>query len=150
MSVAKRLTQKLAIVDIFPLIATGSKKRLPHGQSYLMKAKELSDLLAPVVDCCDYRLEFWDRATFRRSEHDVIIRAGGEIQIIEIIRWKPDSHWSIYLYWLPSTKRRVIREQFIKTVTPLLTAWLKRPDRHSFSVYLRLSTDELRTEIYPR
>ena len=137
-------------MDTAPLIATGSKKRLPRGQSYLMKAKELSDLLASVVDCGDYRLEFWDRATFRRSEHDGIIRGGGEIQIVEILRWKPDSHWSIYLYWLPSTKRRVVREQFIETVTPLLAAWLKRPDRHSFSVYLRLSTDELRTEIYPK
>jgi|SRR5919108_2925900 hypothetical protein len=137
-------------MDTSALIATGSKKRLARGQSYLMKAKELSDLLAPVVDCSDYRLEFWDRATFRRSEHDRMIREGGAIKILEVLRWKPDSNWSIYLYWLPSTKRRVIREQFIETVTPLLTAWLKRPDRHSFSVYLSLSTDELRTEIYPK
>ena len=135
-------------MDTSPLIATGSKKRPVRGQSYLMKAKELSDLLTPVVDCSDYRLEFWDRAKFRRSEHDEIIRGGGEIQIVEIRRWKPDSHWSIYLYWLPSTKRRVVREEFIETVTPLLIAWLKRPNRHSFSVYLRLSADELRTEIY--
>jgi hypothetical protein len=115
-----------------------------------MKAKELSDLLAPVVDCSDYRIEFWDRATFRRSEHDATVRGGGEIQIVEILRWKSDSHWSIYLYWLPSTKRRMIRDQFVETVTPLLVTWLKRSDRHSFSVYLKLPTNEVRVESYPK
>jgi hypothetical protein len=136
-------------MDTTPLIATGSKKRLGRGQSYLMKTKELSELLAPVVDCSHYRLAFWDRAIFRRSEHDEVVRAGGEIKIVEILRWKPDSNWSIYLYGIPSTKRRVVREQFVQTVTPLLTAWLKRPDRYAFLVYLRLSTDDLRTESYP-
>ena len=137
-------------MDAQALIVTGSKQRLAHGQSYLLKARELSDLLAPLVDCSGYRLEFRDRATYRRSEHDAVVREGGEIQIVEILRWKPDSHWSIYLYWLPATKRRVIREKFLETVTPLLAAWLKRPDRHSFSVYLQLSTDKLRTESYPK
>jgi hypothetical protein len=47
-------------MDMPPLIVTGSKQRLAHGQSYLLKAKELSDFLAAVVDCSDYQLEFRD------------------------------------------------------------------------------------------
>ena len=137
-------------MDTPPLIVTGAKQRVAHGQSYLLKAKDVTDLLAPVVDCSDYRLEFRDRATYWRFGHDAVVRGGGEIKIVEILRWKPDSHWSIYLYWLPSTKRRVVREQFLETLTPLLTSWLERFDRHSFSVYLRLSINELRIESYPK
>lgn len=72
------------------LIVTGSKQRLARGQSYLLKARELSDLLAPLVDCSDYRLEFRDRATFRRSQHDAVVRerASGEqrFEEFEIVR----------------------------------------------------------------
>jgi len=62
-------------MDTSPLIATGSKKRPVRGQSYLMKAKELSDLLTPVYkSTCDL--------TVVKSSLSVVVNCSSHAAII--------------------------------------------------------------------
>lgn len=126
------------------LIPTRYKEKLPKDWSYPLGAEIITKRLNGIELSDPFDIWFQWRAEFWYSKFQENVKGLGDIVILECRSSLFHSGLTLYLYALPSTIKKNVRESLDHDVFPKLFEWLLNYKKGAvFSVLLNLKTEKV-------